>query len=146
MTRLEIVMYCDLRLRALFHAAAAPAPAAAARSRSLSEAAFDAAPSTTIDTLPVSSDTTMATESFSSVRPIAARWRDPESLAQLRVHGQRQEAGGRSHAILLHDDGAVVERRSRQENALQQVVGQDRVEADAAFDVVAQADLPLDAR
>jgi len=32
-------------------------------------------------------------------------------------------------------DGAVVERRLRQEDALQQIVGQDRVEADAALDV-----------
>ena len=44
---------------------------------------------------PVSSDTTIATASFSSVRPIAARWRDPSSRLEPRIHRQRQEAGRR---------------------------------------------------
>ena len=41
----------------------------------------------------------------------------PELLAQLRVHRQRQEAGGRRDAIVLHDDRAVVQRRRRLEDA-----------------------------
>ena len=94
--------------------------------------------------LPVSSDTTIATESFSSVSPIAARCRDPSSLPRLRVDRERQKARRRRHAILLHDHRAVVQRRRRQEDALQQIVGEHGVEADAALDVVAKADLPLD--
>src|SRR5207249_10370949 len=50
-------------------------------------------PSTTIEMLPVSSDTTIATESFSSVRPIAARWRDPRSLPNFGF-----TVSGRKHA------------------------------------------------
>src|SRR5262249_50811672 len=37
-------------------------------------------PSATIEMFPVSSDTTIATESFSSVSPMAARCREPSSL------------------------------------------------------------------
>ena len=70
----------------------------------------------------------------------------PELLAQLRVHRQRQEARGGGDAIVLDDDGPVVQRRLGQEDAQQQIVGQDGVERDAAFDVVAEPDLPLDAR
>ena len=40
-----------------------------------------------------------------------------ELLAELRVHGQRQETGGRRHAIVLHDHGAVVQRRVGLEDA-----------------------------
>ena len=51
-------------------------------------------PSTTIEMLPVSSDTTIATASFSSVRPIAARWREPSSLLNFgfTVSGRKQAA------------------------------------------------------
>ena len=43
---------------------------------------------------PVSSDTTMATASFSSVRPIAARWRVPSSRDTLGFteSGRKQAA------------------------------------------------------
>ena len=74
-------------------------------------------PSSTSEIIPFSSDTTTATESFSSVRPIAARCRDPELTAQARIHGQRQEAGGRSDPIVVHDDRAVVQVRFRVEDA-----------------------------
>ena len=86
----------------------------------------------------------MATASFSSVRPIAARCRDAELLAQPRVDRQRQEAGRRGDPIVLDDHRAVVQRRRRLEDADEQVVGQHGVERNAALDVVAQADLPLD--
>src|SRR6185436_19494499 len=51
-------------------------------------------PSTTTEMMPVSSDTTMAMASFSSVRPIAARCRDPSSLLRrgLIVSGRKQAA------------------------------------------------------
>src|SRR5262249_37794471 len=51
-------------------------------------------PSTTIEIRPVSSETTIATASFSSVRPIAARCRDPSSLLNfgLTVSGRKHAA------------------------------------------------------
>src|SRR3954471_1080094 len=51
-------------------------------------------PSSAIEMLPVSSDTTMAIESFSSVRPMAARWRVPRCRARsgLTVSGRKQAA------------------------------------------------------
>ena len=101
-------------------------------------------PSTTSEMLPVSSDTTMAIESFSSVSPIAARCREPEFLAQLRIHRERKEAGRGRDPILLDDDGTVVQRRLDLEDADDQVVGQHRIERDAALDVVAQANLAFE--
>ena len=67
-----------------------------------------------------------------------------EIAAHQRIDRQRQETRRRRDAIALDDDGAVVQRRSRLEDARQQVVGDHRVERNAAFDVVAQADLPLE--
>ena len=93
---------------------------------------------------PVSSDTITATASFSSVSPIAARCRVPRFLRELRIDRQRQKAGGRRDAIVLHDDGAVVQRRFRLKDAHEQIVGEHRVERKPRLDVVAQADLPLD--
>ena len=51
-------------------------------------------PSSTSEIIPVSSDTTTATESFSSVRPIAARCRDPSSRLRrgLTVSGRKHAA------------------------------------------------------
>src|SRR6185312_2003735 len=51
-------------------------------------------PSTTTEMMPVSSDTTIATASFSSVSPIAARWREPSSLLRrgLIVSGRKHAA------------------------------------------------------
>ena len=81
-------------------AAAASSRAAAGRAIAGARAARRAVrprsicPSTTMETLPVSSDTTIATESFSSVRPIAARCRDPSSLLNFgfTVSGRKQAA------------------------------------------------------
>src|SRR5262249_55538912 len=50
-------------------------------------------PSTTIEMMPVSSDTTIAIASFSSVNPIAARWREPSSFASFGF-----TVSGRKHA------------------------------------------------
>ena len=57
---------------------------------------------------------------------------------------KRQEAGRRGHTSFLDDDRAIVQRRSRLEDRDQQIVGERRVERDAALDVVAQSDLALD--
>ena len=65
-------------------------------------------------------------------------------LAQPRIHRERQKAGRRRHAILLDDHGAVVQRRAVLKDRHQQVVADLRVQGDAAFGVVAQANLPLD--
>ena len=65
-------------------------------------------------------------------------------LAETRIHGQRQEAGGRGDAVLLDDHRPVVQRRAVLEDRHQQVVADLGVERDAAFGVVAQANLPLD--
>ena len=51
-------------------------------------------PSSAIEISPLSSDTTTATASFSSVRPMAARWRVPSSRLRrgCTVSGRKQEA------------------------------------------------------
>ena len=92
-------------------------------------------PPTTSEIMPVSSETTTATASVSSVTPMAARWRLPSWRRQLRVHGEGQEAGGGGDAVALHDHRAVVQRRARVEDADEQVVGDVGVEADARLDV-----------
>ncbi len=56
-----------------------------------------------------------------------------------RVDGQRKEARGRGDAIVLHDDGAIVQRRFRLKDAHEQIVGKHRVERKPCFDVIAQA-------
>ncbi len=101
-------------------------------------------PSSASEICPVSSDTTTATASLSSRQADGRAMPRPELAAHTRVDGQRQEAGGRGDAVLLEDDRAVVQRRAGLEDRHQQVVGQLRVERDAALDVVAQADLTLD--
>ncbi len=101
-------------------------------------------PSSTIEIHPVSSETTTATASFSSVRPIAARCRVPEVLAEPGIHRERQEARGGSDAILLDDHCPVVQRRAVLKDRDQQVVADLGVQRDTAFRVVAQADLALD--
>ncbi len=101
-------------------------------------------PSTTMEMLPVSSDTTTAIESFSSVSPMAARCRDPSSLPELRIDRQRQEAGGCRDAVLLDDHRPVVQRRRGLEDCQHQVIRHLRVERNAALDIVPQPDLPLD--
>ena len=111
-----------------------------ARSSSAVEAALDLRRPATSEMLPVSSDTTIATASFSSVSADRGAMARAELAAEPRVDRQRQEAGRRRDAIVLHDHGAVVQRRGRLEDAHQQVVGERGVERDAALDVVAQAD------
>ncbi len=63
---------------------------------------------------------------------------------ELRVDRQRQKARRRGHAIVLHDDRAVVQRRLRLKDAHEQIVGEHGVERKPRLDVVPQADLPLD--
>ena len=86
-------------------------------------------PPTTSEMAPVSSETTTATASVSSVTPMAARCRLPSSRDSSRVDGEGQEAGGGGHAVALHDHRAVVQRRAGVEDADEQVVGDERVEA-----------------
>src|SRR5262249_25586505 len=68
--------------------------------------------------------------------------------AQLRrehwVHRQREEASRGGYAITADNYGAVVQRSARTEDGRQQVIRQLRVESDAAFDIGAKADFPLD--
>ena len=92
---------------------------------------------------PVSSDTTMARIVLFGQAEGRAMPRS-ELLAQLWIDRQRQKARGRRDAIVLNDHGAVVERRVQLEDAHQQVVRHHGIERDAALDVIAQADLPLD--
>ena len=140
--RLESSRVLHLAAAALCRAAAAQRAQPRAQ-RVAVEAALDL-PVDTIEMLPVSSDTTMATESFSSVRPMAARWREPSSLLSFgfTVSGRKQAAAATRSSCTITapscsgDDGW--------KDAHEQVVGQHRVERDAALDVVAQADLPLD--
>ena len=65
-------------------------------------------------------------------------------LRELGVGGQREKAGGGRDALRLDDDGAVVQRSVRGEDADQQVEREPGVEGDAVLDVVAQALLALE--
>ena len=67
-----------------------------------------------------------------------------EIAAHAWIDRQRQKTGRGRDAIALDDDRAVVQRRRWLEDARQQVVGDHRVERNAALDVVAKADLPLE--
>ena len=89
---------------------------------------------------PVSSDTTIATASVSSVTPIAARCRVPRSLLKPRFDRQRQEARRSRNSVVLNDHGAIVQRNVVIENRDQQIVGKRRIHCDAAFDVASQSD------
>ena len=60
-----------------------------------------------------------------------------------RIHRERKKTGGGRNAVPLHNHRAVVQRRARPENRRQQIVGKPRIHSHAAFDVRAQADLPL---
>jgi len=72
---------------------------------------------------------------------------DPERRAvpraqlpsRVRRARQREEAAGRPGPVTLDDDGAVVERRLRQEDRLEQIRRHDRIERHAELDVVAKA-------
>src|SRR5262245_19591795 len=67
-----------------------------------------------------------------------------EIAAYAWIDRQRQKACGRRNAIAPDDDRPVVQRRGLLKNAGQQVVGDHRVEWDAALDVVAKTDLPFE--
>ena len=101
-------------------------------------------PSRTSEIHPVSSETTTASASFSSVRPIAARCRVPRSLLSrgFTVSGRKQAAAAMRFSWMITapscSGDAVLEDRH------EQVVADLRVERNAALDVVAQADLALD--
>ena len=64
--------------------------------------------------------------------------------ADARVHGERKETGRRRDAVLLEDHRAVVKRRPRVEDRDEQVVGETRIQRNAALDVVPQPDFALD--
>ena len=68
----------------------------------------------------------------------------PKVATEPRIDRERQEARGRRDPALLQNDRAVVQRRRRLKDRHEQIVGQRRIERDAAFDVVAQADFALD--
>ena len=89
-----------------------PGPRAAPASGRARRARGGCARPATSEMMPVSSETTTARASVSSVTPMAARWRLPSVARQLGVHGQGQEAGGGGHAVALDDHRAVVQRRA----------------------------------
>src|SRR5262245_60494425 len=62
-------------------------------------------------------------------------------LAEPRLHGQWQEAGGRGDTIVLNDYGAVMQRQVVVKNRDEQVVGQYCVQGDPAFNVASQTDI-----
>jgi hypothetical protein len=59
------------------------------------------------------------------------------------VSGQRKEARSGADPSLLHDDGAIVQRRAGREDAEDQIVCEQRVNRDPRLDVVAQSLLSL---
>src|SRR5688572_31105025 len=67
-----------------------------------------------------------------------------ELAADARIDEERQKTCRSGNTVALDDGSAVVERRSRQKDAREQIVGDQRVEGNAPFDVVTQADLALD--
>src|SRR5262245_52858463 len=60
------------------------------------------------------------------------------------ISSQRKETCCRADAILLHDHGAVMQRRARPEYRKQQVSGDLRVQPHAAFHKCPQADIPFE--
>src|SRR6185295_5327455 len=64
--------------------------------------------------------------------------------ADLRVDRQRQKARRRGNPVFLDDNGAVVQGGSGGKNRHQQIVGQHRIERNAALDVIPQPNLALD--
>ena len=93
---------------------------------------------------PVSSETTIASASVSSVMPIAARWRVPNLPLHHRIRGQRKKAGRRRDAVALNDHRAVVQRAAALEDGAQQIARHHGIQRDAAFDERAQTDVALD--
>src|SRR5688572_10049613 len=65
-------------------------------------------------------------------------------LRELVVVRQREEAGGRGDPLVLDDDRAVVQGRALEEDRLDQVARDGRVDARAALDVLAEAHVALD--
>ena len=117
--------------------AGARAAASAVRPRSI-------CPASASEMLPVSSDTTIATASFSSVRPMAARCRVPRSLLTngLTVSGRKQAAAATRSSWTMTAPSCSGE--PGLEDGDEQVVGQRRVERNARLDVVPQPDFALD--
>ena len=91
----------------------------------------------------VSSDTTIAIASVSSVTPIAARWRVPRlrSSAGFVVSGRK--ARRRRDPIALNNHCAVMQRAAGVKDAAQKVARNHRVQGDAAFNKRAQTDFAL---
>ena len=67
-----------------------------------------------------------------------------ELSTQFWADRERQKAGGGGNPIALHDHRAVVQRRTRMEDARHQVVGHHGVERNPTLDVVSKAYLSLD--
>ena len=74
---------------------------------------------------------------------MAARWRVPSSERKAGIGGQRKEAGGRGDAVALNDHGAIVQGQAGLKDGKQKVARDAGVEAHAAFDEGAQADIAL---
>ena len=88
---------------------------------------------------PLSSDTTSTTASVSSVMPSAARWRVPSVRPELGIARERQEAPRRRHPVVADEHRAVVERRVGQEQAHEEIRGDDGVQRHAELGVVRAA-------
>ena len=107
------------------------------------ESPCTSSPNAATEIRPVSSETTTERQSVSSVMPIAARWRVPsvEARAGLVVSGRKQAAAAMS--VLLYDHRAIVQRQAGLEDGKQQVPRDAGVQAHAALDEGAQADIAL---
>src|SRR5207302_6844120 len=76
-------------------------------------------------------------------------FRDPDSSSvprsQLRrkhrVHGKRQETSRSGDALSLNDHGPVMQRGARTKDRGQEIIGDARIQRDAAFNVGAQANV-----
>ena len=67
-----------------------------------------------------------------------------EKAQQLRIHGEREKAGGRGGAIALNDNGAIMHGGAGIKDRQQEVSRDPGVQRDAAFDKRPQADFAFD--
>ena len=91
---------------------------------------------------PLSSDTTTATASVSSVMPSAARCRVPNRSDERHL-GERQERRGGEDPAVADDDGAVVEEGPRREDRAQELAREVGMDHHAGLGDLLEAGLPL---
>ena len=65
----------------------------------------------------------------------------PQLRRKHRVHGERQEAGGSGDALSLNDHGPVMQWGAGAKDRGQKIIGDARIQRDAAFDIGAQANV-----